>query len=317
MLVVFVLLVGYFSASAMGKPEAASVVPPTPQCDATIPTFVGTRTLSLEQTDGSTRVVRVRIPAKLDSHEPARLVVAFHGLGGSAKSVLELMKLDELTQTSPAVLVAPQGRNSEFGKAGWALSETGFDQDADFIDQVLAKVDELVCVDRNRVFAMGYSNGSVFAQKYACREESAIVAVAGVAGSVVAERCPGGPVPMIYFHGAADPVVPFDGGDTQIGPLSGVQESLRAWASLNGCEADQTVSHFGSQVFRWTWDNCPSGAALRAYVTTGGGHHWPGGYYEKVKTVHGIMDSRLNATRLSWRFFERAAQANERNAAES
>ena len=280
-------------------------------CAPVTPDFIGSRTLDFEQADGSTRIAQVHIPAQLDPKEPVPVVLAFHGYGGRSAQVVEMMKLDELAKESGVVVVAPQGQISEFDKAGWGLMPEHFASDALFVDQVLTEVNDLVCVDRHRVFAMGYSNGSVFAQKYACRKESSIVAVASVAGTVIAKECPGGPIPLIYFHGTADEVVPFEGAETKIGWLDGVEESLLAWARLNGCDGGEQTDSFESQVVRQQWDNCPEGAEVRSYVTIDGGHRWPGGLHEEWNPAHGTVETTLDATTRSWRFFERAAQASE------
>ena len=280
-------------------------------CASTMPSFVGERTIKVPQADGSSRVFTVIIPSGLDWKEPSPVVVAFHGLGGTAKSVIELGELKELSEKSHVVVVAPQGRMAEFDRAGWSLSEAGFADDAEFVDQVIADIEEYACVDANRVFAMGFSNGSVFAQKYACRPGSKITAVAGISGPLEADSCSSGPVPLIYFHGTSDQVVPFSGGPTAIGDVAGVHESLSTWASLNGCSSNEKVEEFVTHVERSTWADCPAGADVRAYITVGGGHRWPGGDLTEVRDVHGTLETSLNATTRSWRFFEGVAKKRE------
>lgn len=310
------VVVGMVALLVAGCSNASDLKPQprvsTKTCEPTVPPFVGERTIKATRPDGSTRLFTVNIPSGLDRNEPSPIVLAFHGLGGTSTSIIELGKLKELSEESHVIVVAPQGTMGEFDKAGWSLSESGFSEDAAFVDQVLNEIDEFACLDTNRVFAMGFSNGSVFAQKYACRPGSKITAVAGISGPLAADSCSSGPVPLIYFHGTSDQVVPFSGGPTSIGDLAGVHESLSTWASLNGCSSNEKVEEFVTHVERSTWADCPEGADVRAYITVGGGHRWPGGYLTEVKDVHGTLETSLNATTRSWRFFEGVAKKREK-----
>ena len=299
--------------SASEAPETESASPNVgSDCEPQRPPFLGSRTISFPQADGSVRIANVKIPASYNSREPAPMIIAFHGLGGTSSSIVSDMQLDGLADRSGVIVVAPQGRLSEFKRSSWGMSDEYSAPDAEFVDQIMHQLNDDLCIDEHRVFAMGFSNGSIFAQKYACRPGSPVIAVAGVAGIMKAPPCLDGPVPLVYFHGTGDTVTPFEGGDTLIGNVDGVEESLDSWAAVNNCGPANELTPFDQRTDRRTWTGCPAYGEVRAYFTIEGGHRWPGGPIETWKPAHGIVEPTVNATSHSWRFFERAAQAHER-----
>ena len=82
-----------------------------------------------------------------------------------------------------------------------------------------AHVESTVCIDPSRVYAAGMSNGGAFASGLACDSARTFGAIASVSG--LAPCRSGGPaVPVIAFHGTADPIYPYDGG-----PLGGASDA--------------------------------------------------------------------------------------------
>ena len=69
------------------------------------------------------------------------------------------------------------------------------------------------CVDESRIYATGLSDGALFTSLLACTMANRFAAFAPVAGVVVNKPCdPGRRVPIIAFHGTADPILYFNGG---------------------------------------------------------------------------------------------------------
>ena len=70
-------------------------------------------------------------------------------------------------------------------------------------------------IDPGRIYANGLSNGGGMSYLLGCALSDRITAIGGVAGAYAfpLEEChPSRPVPMIAFHGTADPIVPYQGG---------------------------------------------------------------------------------------------------------
>src|SRR5436305_2185699 len=85
--------------------------------------------------------------------------------------------------------------------------------DVAFVAALLDRLERKVCMDRERVYATGVSNGGGFAARIGCELSARIAAIAPVAGGYrsLAECRPDRPVSVLEIHGTSDPVVPYDG----------------------------------------------------------------------------------------------------------
>jgi polyhydroxybutyrate depolymerase len=90
---------------------------------------------------------------------------------------------------------------------------------------MLGWLDEHACVDRARVFAIGYSNGGQFANVLACERAGVVAGIAVAAGRL---NCsPASSMPVVMSHGLAD---------RTIGYAQAVEAS-KTWAAANACTA--------------------------------------------------------------------------------
>jgi len=83
---------------------------------------------------------------------------------------------------------------------------------------MVQQLSQNLCLDANRLYASGKSNGGGFTNLLACTPATAglFAAFAPVSAALYAganpQNCtPGRPVPIINFHGLADKIIPFDG----------------------------------------------------------------------------------------------------------
>jgi len=146
------------------------------------------------------------------------------------------------------------------------------------------------------VFSTGLSNGGQMSSLLACEASDRITAVAPVAGVEFAQSCRGDPVPVMAFHGDADPIVPYAGGGLDAATIAdqnawhgdvpagvpqheGVDAAMANWADHNGCDPEPTEERISPEVIRRTWVGCDAETVL--YVVEGGGHNLPG------QVVHG------------------------------
>ena len=92
-------------------------------------------------------------------------------------------------------------------------------------------------------------------------------------------RNPRRPVPMIVFHGTADPIVPYGGGTpTRFAPpMPSVAEWVREQARLNGCKATPEELPARGVVTGVRYPDPARRADVVLYTIDGGGHTWPGG----------------------------------------
>ena len=96
-------------------------------------------------------------------------------------------------------------------------------------------LDQNYCIDRNRVFATGFSGGARMASQLACDASKIFAAVAPVSGLRFPSPCPSTrAVPVAAFHGTADPVDPYAGHGQKYWTYS-VPVAAGRWAVHNRC----------------------------------------------------------------------------------
>ena len=87
---------------------------------------------------------------------------------------------------------------------------------------------------------------------------------------------------MLDFHGTADSVASYNGGQAHGAPQISVDTFRQGWATRNGCQGGPTISHLSKEtdlqqlVEIQTWStNCKAGGIVVGYKITGGQHGWP------------------------------------------
>ncbi len=123
------------------------------------------------------------VPAnKSRSATTAALVIALHGIGDTAQSMVDYSKLDRLALTSGFVLAIPEA-NNQMWKTILAEGETQENNpDVMFIDRLIAELEVERGIDRSRVYLIGMSNGATFAQLYAAHRPQATAAIVAHSG---------------------------------------------------------------------------------------------------------------------------------------
>ena len=118
---------------------------------------------------------------------------------------------------------------------------------------------------------------------------------------------------MIHFHGSSDSIVPFDMSGGKAPPfmkLKGVEDSVRIWVKLNGCDATAKTEIISQKpddltVTRETYKNGKGPSEVVLITIKDGGHTWPG----QAPPVMFIGKSvrSVSANDLLWDFFKQYA----------
>jgi polyhydroxybutyrate depolymerase len=117
----------------------------------------------------------------------------------------------------------------------------------------------------------------MFAHRLACERASTVAAIAPVAGPLMLDGCaPSRAVPVLEFHGTADPVVPYDGGGVaSAGP---VKDTIAFWEKTDVCtDASASTVYMKGDTTCTAKTACAGGAAVELCTIALGGHQWPGG----------------------------------------
>jgi polyhydroxybutyrate depolymerase len=147
---------------------------------------------------GTQRKYIVTIPADYDPNHPYRLVLTWHGRGGTAEQI-----------------ASGFGGSGYYGLAGRIgdstilVSGQGLGTDSD-------PEDTGYCIDQDRIFSTGMSYGGIMSITIGCQMSDVFRGIAPIAGALFGGpggSCAPGPIAVWQTHGSADDVVMIDGGE--------------------------------------------------------------------------------------------------------
>jgi polyhydroxybutyrate depolymerase len=256
---------------------------------------------------GEKRDYLLYVPRSYDRSRPTPLVISMHGAGLWGAAQRETSQWNDLADIQGFIVVYPSGIGGK-GVRIWRV-EAGPDlmKDVRFISELIDTLETRYNIDSTRIYANGLSNGGGMSFALSCTLSDRIAAVGMVAA---AQTLPWSwctdprPVPMIAFHGTADPEVPYNGGSTWISPrpFPSTPKWAANWARRNRCEENPVESTVAPDVTRRAYTNCADDANVVLYTIQGGGHTWPGGT-PLPKWFVGSTTRSISATSLMWSFF--------------
>jgi polyhydroxybutyrate depolymerase len=242
------------------------------------------------------RSYEVYVPRSYDGKRAVPLVLAFHGLGGTAGEMRLVTALNTRAESEQFIVVYPEAHPA--ANRGWAMNctrctpaDTLGINDVEFTATIIAAVRRQYQVDASRIYATGFSMGGWFTYVLACERPDLVAAIAPVGALIarpVANSChPTKPVGMAMFFGTADPTQAWEGRAGEYG-LLGADSTATLWASLSGCGGQPTrtsLTGAWSSVTRSEWGGCRDAVLVRQYRFENLGHSWPGGVTDEVLAV--------------------------------
>ncbi|PYO27541.1 MAG: hypothetical protein DMD73_08975 [Gemmatimonadetes bacterium] len=258
---------------------------------------------------GRPRSYLLYVPPSYDRAKPTPLVISLHGAAGWPAQQMNLSRWNRLAETQGFIVVYPSG--SDVPKVWHVDRGGGLMHDVTFISALIDTLEAAYNIDRTRIYANGMSIGGGMAFVLSCTLSDRIAAVGMVsaAQSLAASWCTDPrPVPMIEFHGAADPIVPYGGGPLRdpFNPATvmfpAVRDWVASWARRNRCGTNPVESAVAADVSRIEYTHCAQDAAVVLYTIRGGGHSWPGGKPLPQWWV-GPTSRSVDATSEMWAFF--------------
>ena len=203
----------------------------------------------------------VKLPANYDPNKPYKLIFAWHFLGGSAQGIAGgfgggYYGLESMSGGT-AIFVAPEGIDAAWPNTGG--------RDVNFAKAMVEWMRNNYCIDNTRIFSTGFSYGAIMSNTVGCQMGDVFRAIAPMAGSGPLAFGGGGckgPVAAWIFHGTADNIVQFSGG----------QRSRDHWVMANGCTT-MTMPSTPSQCVEY--QGCKQGYPVVWCENPGGGHTQP------------------------------------------
>ena len=241
---------------------------------------------------GQTRSYRLHIPAAATEGNALPLLIGFHGAGSTGPQFESYTGFSALGDRLGFIAVYPQGLGD---LSNWDSMPNS--TDVPFVSDLIDQIESRCGVDPARIYATGHSRGGGMANRLGCELADRIAAIAPVSGDYeFGDTCsPSRPIPVVSFHGTADPILPYNG----FGLPGEIHESyLRigtpipawaaAWGDRDGCEPKPEMVFQSGPVMGQGWSGCEGSAEVILYSIEAGTHDWP---------------SAVDATQMIWDFF--------------
>jgi polyhydroxybutyrate depolymerase len=240
------------------------------------------------------------VPTTYKTNRPMPLVFNFHGLGSTGESQFAYSELSTLAEKFKFILVSPNGLGNSWNGGfccGFAAA-AGID-DVGFTSDMIDEISSEYCVNSDRIYSTGISNGGFMSYRLACDLADRIAAIGPVAAANVTISCePSRPVPVIAMNGTDDILVSYAGG----------LASVQLWAAGNGCSDTPEVVYDEGEVTCVAYEDCAEEATAEICTIEGGGHNWPGAIdlFELDPVLYwwaGHTTQDIDASREIWKFF--------------
>ena len=255
------------STGVDGIDDDPDVVPaePSPGCTKSTAAAPGTVTLT-PIIGGKERTAIVHLPTGYTPPTPVPLVVNMHGSRSTALQQMGLTGMDTTADADTFIVVYPQGDIAAGTGYDWnvpgepliggAAVPAGSPDDVAFIEELVSSLEQRYCIDRpglrHRVLRRGPHG-----QPAGVRRLAVFAAIAPVSGLRRPKPCPfTRPVPVVAFHGTADPVDPYFGHGQKYWTYS-VPSAAKRWARYNRCPTAGHTSRVAATVVLTTYGPCP------------------------------------------------------------
>ncbi|NDJ52738.1 MAG: prolyl oligopeptidase family serine peptidase [Chloroflexi bacterium] len=261
--------------------------------------------------DGRERSYHVYVPATDGTALPVML--SLHGGGGDGPSTAGLTGFNSVADAEGFIVVYPDGfeRSWADGRGVTNADDAGID-DIAFLQAVVDDLATRYTIDTEQIYATGISNGGYMSQTLACGWPDGIAGIGVVVANTRVDLPPEcefpDAIPVAFMLGRLDPLVPWQGGDTERGVILSGPDTIAAWAELMGCSRNPEVTQLpdladdDTSIELATHSDCRDGVEVRLYEIRGGGHTWPGGAQYLPEAVIGRTSQDLEASPTLWDF---------------
>ena len=221
---------------------------------------------------GRERRFNVYVPSSLTAMTRVPLVLDFHGNGSSGMQEQSGSGWQQKADAEKFVVVYPDGIGN-----GWNVGNccgealNGMVDDVGFARAMVENVSSEACIDAQRVYATGISNGAGLAHRLACEAADVFAAIAAASADLVTDPCkPARPISELSVRGLNDTLVAYEGGNTgSTGWYSpGAKGTLELWKTINGCMGapSMTLEHCE------TYTQCNAGVEVTLCSLPNTGH---------------------------------------------
>lgn len=243
-------------------------------CEArTVWSGTSSKVFGIATPDGK-RSYSIHLPSGYESYRRYPLVLAFTGKNMKVSYLEKVSGLNAL----PAIIVYPQAMRGVAGAYAWqGAPYSPKVNDVHFVGQILDQVQQKLCIDTERIYSVGISNGGGMSWLLSCKMSHRIAAFAMLSGAYYFpdKQCtPDRPAPLLNIHGGKDPIIPYGGSKRK--KLPAIDTWVRARAKYNGCiDKQPSILRPSRSTKITTWHECSNGATVQNVELTQATHDWP------------------------------------------
>ena len=244
------------------------------------------------------RAFDVYVPAEMDPNVESPTMLMWHGCGSDPEKFQEESEMNQRVGRFGYYAVWPRGTSSTLEpseqhtcisaggtRCGW---NSGFPNpggcqtpsdprpdDVDFAERILAWMEGTLCVDMERVYIAGFSNGGSMTYKLNCMLSQRFAGMMTLGSAVGGGTTPGGEtcnpekqLPAINVCGSTD-------GCCGGAECPRVLEQVELFSSALGCTGPPERSELSSTSYCWAATGCPDGLPVTGCGISNLGHCWP------------------------------------------
>jgi polyhydroxybutyrate depolymerase len=258
--------------------------------------------------EGAERLYILHVPTGYDDSTAYPLVFVLHGFGGTALGMTRETGLSDKADEAHFIVAYLNGTGSQQGwNSGLMSDSTSPPDDVAFVRAVTEQIEGLLNVDKQRIYAAGFSNGGIMSHRLGAYLSDVLAGVAIVAGAIGVTHEDGslemipdpiGPIPVMIIHGKNDTVVLYEGGSAGIDALS-VTDAVTFWTTADQClDTPEEQTSADGNVISTDYQGCAAGSEVMLYTIISGAHEWP----KLTNRAH------FSGTDAIWEFFSRHAK---------
>ena len=189
---------------------------------------------------------------------------------------------EALAEERGILLAFPVGKRLPPNEGAWQLNtDARARQDIDYIAAMIDRISASHSVDASKVYAVGYSLGSMFSYELACQMSERFAAIASFAGTmpVSPKSCdPERNILIMHIHGVEDPIIAYgatwDWKDwDSVGTMRDIPTLVQFWRERYACRNESRTESGGETHF--VYDGCDQEARVEHYRLEEAGHGWP------------------------------------------
>ncbi|KAH7397384.1 Alpha/Beta hydrolase protein [Pyrenochaeta sp. MPI-SDFR-AT-0127] len=225
------------------------------------------------KSSGNDRSYSFHLPASYDPNKAYPVVLGFHG-SSSIGTFFELdTKMSEKRYSENKIMIYPNGIQGSWAGPSYHKGSS-VQQDVQFVADVINDVKNKFCIDEQKVFGVGMSNGGGFIGTIACDPVGSKLfnAVAAHSGAFYTDVdgpsngcAPAKALPLLEIHGFADVTVKYEGGKGDGGQLPSISNWLEWWVQRNACSSKTEKTLNDGKVHHYSWTCGGQEGALQHY----------------------------------------------------